>query len=82
MKRIIAFVVLLAGWLGTGSSVLGCAACFARSDSPMAYGMNAGIMTLLAVILTLLSLIASFFVFVIRRASRLDADSGSNSPSL
>lgn len=55
-------------------AVLGCAACFGRSDSPMAYGMNAGIMTLLAVILSMLALIATFFVFIVRRAAQVDPD--------
>ncbi len=82
MKRIMAMAVVLTAWWGSLSPVLGCAACFGRSDSSMAYGMNAGIMTLLVVILTLLSLIASFFVFVVRRASRLDPDSESNPPSI
>jgi len=58
-----------------------CAACFGRTDSPLAHGMNAGILTLLAVIGTLLGLLASFFVFVSRRASRL-GQSGADDPSV
>jgi hypothetical protein len=49
----------------------GCAACFGKSDSPMALGMNYGIMALLAVIVTVLTFVASFFVFVVRREARL-----------
>lgn len=48
----------------------------------MAYGMNAGIMTLLVVILSMLSLIVSFFVFIIRRATRLETASDLNPPSV
>lgn len=55
-------------------AVLGCAACFGRSDSPMAYGMNAGILTLLGVILSMLALIATFFVFIVRRAAHVESD--------
>ncbi|MBN8248094.1 MAG: hypothetical protein J0L84_11685 [Verrucomicrobia bacterium] len=58
-----------------------CAACFGKTDSPLAHGMNAGILTLLAVIGTMLGLIASFFVFVSRRSSRL-AESGADDPSV
>lgn len=58
-----------------------CAACFGKTDSPLAHGMNAGIFSLLAVIGTLLVLIASFFVFVSRRSSRLEAP-GSEEPSV
>jgi hypothetical protein len=48
---------------------LACAACFGRSDSRMAVGMNWGIFSLLVVIATMLGLIASFFVFIARRAA-------------
>lgn len=51
---------------------LACAACFGKSDSPLAYGMNAGIYVLLAVIGSMLGLIASFFVFISRRTARID----------
>jgi len=61
-------------------AVFGCAACFGRSDSPMAYGMNAGIMTLLAVILSMLALIATFFVFIIRRAAQVTPDVSEPTP--
>lgn len=66
-------VVALQGMLAIRAEA--CAACFGRTDSPLAHGMNAGILTLLAVIGTMLGLIASFFVFVSRRAARL-AESG------
>ena len=48
---------------------LACAACFGRSDSAMAVGMNWGIFSLLVVIATMLGLIASFFVFIARRGA-------------
>ena len=48
---------------------LACAACYGKSDSPMAQGMNAGICALLAVIGTVLSGAATFFVVLARRAS-------------
>ena len=51
----------------------GCAVCFGKSDSPMALGMNYGILALLAVIVSVLSLVASFFVFVARREARFAA---------
>lgn len=79
MKRIL---LLTAAALVVSGPALGCAACFGKSDSPMAYGMNAGIMTLLAVIMTVLSLVASFFVFIVRRASRVESGSDFNPPSV
>ena len=48
-----------------------CAACFGRSDSPMAKGMNMGIFTLLIVIMSVLFGIAVFFFYILRRAANL-----------
>lgn len=48
--------------------VLACAACYGQSDSPMAQGMNWGIMSLLGIIGLVLVGVASFFVFLSRRA--------------
>jgi len=64
---------VLAALLATHDATA-CAACFGRSDSALAYGMNAGILTLLAVIATMLAAVASFFVFIVRRASRLESE--------
>lgn len=52
-------------------SAAACAACFGRSDSTMAQGMNMGIITLLIVIVSVLLSIALFFVYILRRGSRL-----------
>jgi hypothetical protein len=49
------------------SPVFACAACYGRSDSPLASGMNWGIFTLLGVVVTVLVSIASFFIYLIRR---------------
>jgi hypothetical protein len=52
-----------------------CAACFGKSDSNMAKGMNMGIFALLLVITCVLAGVASFFVFLGRRESQfLPAD--------
>ena len=48
------------------SPLFACAACYGRSDSPLANGMNWGIFTLLGVVLTVLTCIALFFVHVVR----------------
>lgn len=47
---------------------LGCAACFGKSDSSMAQGMNAGIFALLAFVILLWLAFGSFFVFIARRS--------------
>jgi hypothetical protein len=48
------------------SPLFACAACYGKSDSPLASGMNWGIFTLMGVILTVLTCITVFFVHVIR----------------
>ncbi len=62
-KTMVATVVLAAL---APSPLFACAACYGKSDSPLAIGMNWGIFTLLGVILTVLTCIALFFVHVVR----------------
>ena len=64
-----AILVLLA----QAQPVLACAACFGKSDSSMARGMNMGIFALLFVIVGVLIAISSFFIYIARRASRMPA---------
>ena len=49
-------------------SASACAACYGQSDSPMAAGMNWGIISLLGMIVFVLGAVAGFFVFLLRRA--------------
>jgi len=47
-----------------------CAMCYgAKTDSPLAAGMNWGIMSLLVVVVFVLSSVASFFIYLAKRAS-------------
>ena len=55
------------------SSTFACAACYGQSDSPMAAGMNWGIMSLLGVIGVVLGGIASFFVFLGKKSATVAA---------
>jgi heme/copper-type cytochrome/quinol oxidase subunit 2 len=50
-----------------------CAACFGRSDSPLAAAMNWGIFSLMAVVVSVLGGIAGFFVYLARRSAALNA---------
>lgn len=49
--------------------LLACAACYGQSDSPMAKGMNWGILSLLAVVVCVLSCFATFFVFLAKKSA-------------
>ncbi len=51
------------------SKVLACAACYGQSDSPLAAGLNWGIMSLLGMIGLVLAGCASFFIYLARKAS-------------
>ena len=55
------------------SQLFACAACYGRSDSPLASGINWGIFTLFCVIGSVLASIATFFVFIIRKEAALAA---------
>lgn len=67
-------------WLGaalfafaTKQSASACAACYGASDSPLAQGMNWGIMVLLGFITCVLVGVTGFFIYIIRRANALAA---------
>ena len=72
MKTLRTLSLMLVFGLLKPSPLLACAACYGRTDSPLAEGMNWGILTLLGVVLTVLSGIVVFFVHVIRRETPVD----------
>ena len=49
-----------------------CAACYGQSDSPLAAGMNWGILSLLGFILFVLGGVAGFFFFLARKSAALN----------
>ncbi len=63
------------------SPLFACAACYGKSDSPLASGMNAGIFTLLGVILSVLTCFAFFFVHVIRGEAKAQNDDSNPKPT-
>ena len=70
LTRLKSICALVAAGLALHSpSVFACAACYGKSDSPLAAGMNWGIFSLLAVVVSVLSGIASFFIFLARKAA-------------
>jgi len=56
-------------------AALACTACYGKSDSALAKGMNNGIFVLLGFIGLVLVGVSLFFVFIIRRAARMQAQS-------
>jgi hypothetical protein len=61
--------------------LLACAVCYGASDSPLAQGMNWGILTLLGVIVAVLAGVFAFFVHVGRTAARLQSGAPAPTPS-
>jgi heme/copper-type cytochrome/quinol oxidase subunit 2 len=59
-----------------------CSACFGKSDSALAQGMNWGIFTLLGFIGLVLLGVAAFFVFLVRRAAAQTAVQSAPQPQL
>jgi heme/copper-type cytochrome/quinol oxidase subunit 2 len=72
-------VLLTAGIaLAAAPSALACATCYGASDSPLAQGMNWGIMVLLGFVGFVLTAVSSFFVYIVRRASAMEALASQN----
>lgn len=63
------------------SPLFACAACYGRSDEPMALGFNWAILTLLGVLLTVLTCVAVFFVHVIRKEDALAKEDAPKTPT-
>ena len=77
-KKLLAVVLLTLSF--SPSPLWACAACYGKSDSPLASGMNWGILTLLGVVLTVLSGVLAFFVHVIRNEESASPDAAPQDP--
>ncbi|TSA40804.1 MAG: hypothetical protein D4R57_01390 [Verrucomicrobiales bacterium] len=64
--------------LAAAPSTFACATCYGASDSPLAQGMNWGIMVLLCFVGFVLTAVTSFFVYIVRRASAMAAVAAQN----
>lgn len=73
MRKLLNTIPVLAMTAFSPSPLLACAVCYGRSDDPLAHGINWGIFTLLGVVVLMLSSIATFFVFLIRREAAMQA---------
>ncbi len=78
MKARLSFWLPTLLWLTT-TGANACSACFGKSDSPLAKGMNAGIFVLLGFVLVLWIAFGSFFVFIVRRGRAVAGSAPSES---
>jgi hypothetical protein len=65
-------ILLTLGMLAAPRVALACPVCFGDNDSPMAVAMNMGILAMLIVVAGVLGAFATFFIYLIRRANRLE----------
>jgi hypothetical protein len=71
LKMLPAAAVL--AFIAMPASARACAACYGRSDSPLAEGVNWGILTLLVVVTAVLGGFVAMFVYFARRAAAMAA---------
>jgi predicted membrane protein len=62
-------------------SAAACSACFGKSDSALAKGMNAGIFTLLFIVTFVLIGFAAFLVFLVKRSAMIAESSAAKTAS-
>ena len=75
-KLKMAGAIVAAGLICQAQPLLACAMCAStRTDSPLAAGMNWGIMSLLVVVVFVLGSVASFFIFLAKKAAAVAAAS-------
>jgi hypothetical protein len=79
-KTVLSFALIL---LARPASVFACSACYGESNSPLAKGMNWGILSLLGVVVCVLGTFATFFVYLAKKSVTTPvepADSSSPDP--
>jgi hypothetical protein len=76
-SRIMRLGLICTGLLAAAQStpVLACAVCFGKSDSALAKGLHWGVISLLAVVLSVLAAIAVFFVYLAKRSASVTENS-------
>jgi len=73
MKRTLRSLVVAGCLAGVPRAALACPVCFGQSDSPLALGINYGILAMLGFIGSVLVAFASFFIYLVRRARLVES---------
>ncbi|MGO8765916.1 MAG: hypothetical protein ACLQSR_12395 [Limisphaerales bacterium] len=76
----IARKILIAAVALAPSPLFACAACYGKSDSPLAQGMNWGIFTLLGVVAPVLGCFAFCFIRMIHKEEAAQKNNHHNAP--
>jgi hypothetical protein len=69
LRNILLTLMLLA--FAAPSPLFACVACYGKTDSPLATGMNYGIATLLAVVVSVLTVFLLCFVHIVRKSEAM-----------
>jgi hypothetical protein len=72
VRRVLATLAIVA----TPRLALACPVCFGDANAPMTIATNNGIWFMLGIVAVMLSAFASFFIYLMRRARRLEDSSG------
>ena len=67
-------IVATAALVAVPRAALACPVCFGQSDSPLAQGVNMGVLFLLGTITAVLIGFASFMIYLARRAKMFAGD--------
>jgi len=67
-------ILLTIGLVAAPRAAFACPVCFGENDSPMALAMNMGILFMLIIVAGVLGAFASFFIYLIRRARRVEQE--------
>ena len=69
-RLVLALIALLVSVVP--QELLACAVCFGDKNSQMGKAADAGVLTLLLVIMAVLAAVAIFFIYIVRRTARLE----------
>jgi hypothetical protein len=69
-RQSLALIVLLVSLVP--KELFACAVCFGDKNSQMGKAADAGVLTLLLVIMAVLAFVAAFFIYIVRRTARLE----------
>ena len=65
------WLVICSALISSARPAMACSVCYGDPNSPMTKGVEAGVLVLLAVVVTLLTLLGSLLLFWMRRAANL-----------
>lgn len=72
MKAVVRALVVALAMLALPRTLLACPVCFGDANAPMTVAANNGIWFMLGIVVAVLTAFASFFIYLMRRANRVE----------